>query len=165
MSAVRGAIARHIRKHLIVYVPVTAPLFFFILANGVAVVTLILIKSGVLPHNLTLHKILLTWGVYGFLPLLLCSYGCFFAVARPVIGLLERKFPEWMPVRLTLVSGAAYGTAIALVLLLLLASDSMQRVFFLLLIGMMTGLGNWLLYRRLTGAFEQAAQPPQADLR
>jgi hypothetical protein len=162
---VREAIARHFKRHLIVYVPAAVPLLFFFLAHGITAIMLILIKSGVLPQNLTLHKILLTWGLYGFLPLLLCSYFCFFAVARPVIRLLGRRFPEWMPGTLTLASGVAYGMAVAVVLLLLLASGSMERVFFLLLIGMTTGLGNWVLYRMLTGVAAQAqAASPRTDL-
>jgi hypothetical protein len=174
VAAVREVIVRHLRRHLIIYVPAIAPLFFCLLSHGVTVTMLILIKSGALPPGLTLHKILLTWAVYGFLPLLFCSYGCFFAVARPVTRLLERRFSGWMPGMVTLASGAAYGMAIAAVLLLLLASGSMQRVCLLLLIGMATGLGNWWLYRTLTGASAQrtpaqrtpapAAQPPQTDV-
>ncbi|WP_028317343.1 hypothetical protein [Desulfobulbus elongatus] len=164
MSALRGAIGRHLRKHLVIYVPAAAPLIFVLLAHGITVATLVLIRSGVLPQGLGLHKTLVTWGVYGFLPLLLCSYGCFFAVARPVTGLLTRRYPEWPPAGLTVVSGAAYGAAVALVLLLLLAPGSTLRVFFLLLIGMATGLGNWWLYRALTVAPPQTAQPPRAGL-
>ncbi|WP_310600688.1 hypothetical protein [Desulfobulbus sp.] len=163
VSAVRKVLVQHLKKYLIVYVPAVMPLFFFFLAHGITVVTLILIKSGALPQGLALHKTLVTWGVYGVMPLLLCSYGCFFAVARPAAGLLARKFPQWMPDTLTLASGVAYGAAVALVLLLLLAPASIPRVFFLLLIGMTTGLGNWWLYRALTGASAQAVPPPSAD--
>ncbi|MCL1980300.1 MAG: hypothetical protein FWG62_04395 [Proteobacteria bacterium] len=163
ISAVRKAIGHHLKKYLIIYVPAVMPLFFFFLAHAITMVTLVLIKSGVLPQNLTLHKTLVTWGVYGLLPLLLCSYGCFFAVAKPVCGFLARKFPEWMPTTLTLASGGAYGAAVALVLLLLLAPGSLPRVFFLLLIGTTIGLGNWWLYHTLTGASAPAPQSPPAD--
>jgi len=163
VSAVRKAIGQHLRKHLTIYVPAVMPLFFFLLAHAITVATLILIKAGVLPQDLELHKTLVTWGVYGLLPLSLCSYGCFFAVGRPVTGLLARKFPGWMPGILTLLSGVAYGAAVALVLLLLLAPGSMQRIFFLAPVGMATGLGNWWLYRSLTGASAKAVQPTQTD--
>ena len=161
MSAVRKAIGQHLRKHLTIYVPAVMPLFFFLLAHAITVATLILIKAGVLPQGLELHKTLVTWGVYGFLPLLLSSYGCFFAVARPVVGQLTRRFPGWMPGILTLISGVAYGAAVGLVLLLLLAPDSMQRIFFLAPVGMATGLGNWWLYRALTEASAPTVQPAQ----
>ena len=163
VSAVRKAIGQHLRKHLIIYVPAVMPLFFFLLAHAVTVVTLVLIKAGVLPQGLELHKTLVTWGVYGFLPLLLSSYGCFFTVARPVTGLLARRFPGVMPGILTLASGVAYGAAVGLVLLLLLAPGSIPWVSFLLPVGMATGLGNWWLYRSLTGASAKAVQPAQAD--
>ncbi|MCL2790956.1 MAG: hypothetical protein FWD79_09980 [Desulfobulbus sp.] len=159
----RGVIGRHLRRHLVVYLPAVAPLFFFLLTHGIAMLMLILIRSGMLSPGLTLHKTLLTWGVYGFLPLLCCSYGCFFAVARPVAKGLERRFSQWMPGMLTLASGAAYGVAVTLVLLLLLPPDSMLRICLLSFVGLATGLGNWLLYRTLTGAFAQTAQPPQTD--
>ncbi|MCL2457903.1 MAG: hypothetical protein FWF31_03470 [Desulfobulbus sp.] len=163
VSAVRKAIIQHLRKYLIVYVPAVMPLFFFFLAHGITVVTLILIKSGVLPQGLALPKTLVTWGVYGLLPLLLCSYGCFFAVARPVTGRLTQRFPGWRPDILTLAAGVAYGAAVALVLLLLLAPGSTLRACFLVLVGMATGLGNWWLYRALTGAPPPTVQPPQSD--
>lgn len=146
------------------YVPMVAPLIFVLLAHGITVITLILIKSGVLPQGMGVHKTLVTWGVYGVLPLLLCSYGCFFAVARPVTGLIERRRPDWPATTVTLVAGAAYGGAIVLILLALLTPGSVLRIFFLLLIGMATGMGNWLLFRALTVVPEQVAPPDRADL-
>jgi hypothetical protein len=135
---------------MVVYLPALAPLVFFFLAHGITLFTLILVKSGVLPQGQAMHKTLVTWAVYGFLPLLLCSYGCFFAVARPATGLLERRFPEWTPARLSLAAGGAYGAAIGIALLLLLAPKALLSALFLLTIGMATGLANWFLYRKLT---------------
>jgi len=159
MAGLRRAVSRHLNKHLVVYLPALAPLVFFFLAHGVTVLALILIKSGVLPQGQVLHKTLVTWAVYGILPLLLCSYGCFFAVARPATGVLARRFPEWTPTRLTLAAGAAYGAAVGLALLVLLEPGSLLRVLFLLTVGMATGLGNWLLYRKLTVTVVAADEP------
>ena len=110
---------------------------------------LICIKSGVMPEHL-MPKTVVTWAVYGFLPLLLCSYGCFFAVARPVTSLLERKCLHLSATMLTLAAGAVYGAAIGSALFLLLEPGTVLNALFLLGIGMATGLGNWFLYRKLT---------------
>jgi len=150
IAALRKAVARHLARHLVVYVPALLPLVLFFLAHGVTLLTLICIKSGVLQQGYLMHKTVVTWAVYGFLPLLLCSYGCFFAVARPATGMLERRFPEWPPLKLTLMTGAAYGAAVGLALLVLLEPRSLFRALFLLVIGMATGQGNWFLYRKLT---------------
>jgi hypothetical protein len=156
----RQRIARHLKNHLIIYVPAAVPLAFFVIAHALTLVTVILIKSGVLPQSQILHKTVVTWAVYGVLPLLLCSYGCFFAVARPTTGILGQKFPEWPQERLTWTAGAVYGTAVVLALLILLTPGSPLRMFFLLVIGMVTGQGNWLLYRKLTVVPTQEQAPP-----
>ena len=158
----RKAVSQHFSKHLVLYVPALVPLAFFFLAHGVTLLTLILIKSGVLQPGQGLHKIVVTWAVYGFLPLLLCSYGCFFAVARPATVILQRRFPEWPPAMLTLAGGTAYGAVTGLALLLLLASGSPGRALVLFAIGMATGQGNWFLYRKLTAAPPDVLQP-QSD--
>ncbi|MCL2340891.1 MAG: hypothetical protein FWC49_04200 [Proteobacteria bacterium] len=160
VAAVRGAIARHLRRYLLLYVPAAMPLLIFVLAHAIWVVIVMLIRSGALPQSLAVHKDLEIWAVFGFLPLLFCSYGCFFAVARPAARLLEHRFSGWMPGMLA--TGAAYGAAVALVLLLL-APGSLLRVFLVLLIGMTTGLGNWSLYRMATGASAQAVEPSRAE--
>jgi hypothetical protein len=155
----RQGIARHLKKYLIVYVPAAVPVAFFAIAHVLTLITVVLIKSGILPPGQMLHKTVVTWAVYGVLPLLLCSYGCFFAVAKPATGILVEKFPAWPQERLTLAAGAAYGAAVVLALLLLLSPGSPLRAFFLLVIGMVTGQGNWLLYRKLT-VVPQEQEPP-----
>jgi hypothetical protein len=120
------------------------------MAHLLTLLALICIKSGVLQQEQLIHKTVVTWAVYGFFPLLLCSYCCFFAVAKPVTGLLERKFPHWSPSMLTLSSGAAYGAAMGILLLLLLEPRTLLSAVFLLVIGIVNGLGNWFFYRKLT---------------
>jgi hypothetical protein len=148
--SVRKAVTQHVRKHLVAYVPALLPLAFFFLAHLLTVLTLIFIKSGLLRQEHLLHKTVVTWAVYGFLPLLLCSYLCFFVVARPVTGILERKFPHWTATMLNLSSGGAYGAAMGLFLLLLLEPRTWLNAVFLLFIGMVVGQGNWFFYRKLT---------------
>ena len=149
-QALRKAVSLHFKKHLVAYVPVVLPLFFFFLAQIFTLITLICIKSGVLGLEDLGHKTVVTWSFFGFPLLLLCSYGCFFAVARPAAVMLASRFPEWTPTMLTLAAGSAYGTAIGLALLVLLEPGSLFRVLFLLAIGLATGLGNWFFYRKLT---------------
>ena len=149
-QALRKAVSLHFKKHLVAYVPVVLPLLFFFLAQIFTLFTLIFIKSGVLGLEHLGHKTVVTWSFFGFPLLLLCSYGCFFAVARPAAVMLESRFPEWTPAMLTLATGSAYGTAIGVALLVLLEPGSLFRVLFLLTIGLATGLGNWFFYRKLT---------------
>lgn len=148
--SMRKAVTQHFRKHLAVYVPALLPTAFVLFAHFITLLTLIFIKSGLLGHEQLIHKTVVTWAVYGFLPLVLCSYCCFFAVARPVTGILERAFPLWSATMLTLLSGAAYGAAMGAFLLLLLAPATVLNAVFLLLLGMVAGQGNWFFYRKLT---------------
>lgn len=148
--ALRTAVSRHVRNHLVLYVPAFVPLLVFLVAHLLALVVVICIKSGVLQQEQLIHKTVVTWAFYGFLPLLLSSYCCFFAVARPVTGLLQHKFPDWSTPMHTLASGAAYGAAMGMLLLLLLAPRTPLNAVFLLLVGIATGLGNWFFYRKLT---------------
>lgn len=150
IPALRRSLVQHFRNHLMVYVPASLPLLLFVLAHTGTLLTLILIKSGVLSPGQVVHKTLVTWAVYGILPLLFCSYVCFFALARPATGFLERRLPEWPPLQHTMAVGALYGGGVSMALMLLLEPSTVQRFCFLLIIGMSTGLGNWSLYRRLT---------------
>lgn len=150
VPALRRGLAQHFRAHLMVYVPAILPLLLFVLAHGGTLLALILIKSGVLSPDLVMHKTVVTWAVYGILPLLFCSHACFFALARPATGLLARKFPEWAPLHHTMAVGALYGGGVSVALMALLEPNTVQRFCFLLIIGMSTGLGNWFVYRRLT---------------
>ena len=157
IPALRNMLIQHLRAHLVLYLPVCMPLLLFVLAHGVTLLALILIKSGLLSQGQIVHKTVVTWAVYGILPLLLCSYGCFFAIARPATTILERKFPDWPALHLTLAAGALYGGGVSLALLLLLEPTTVLRFCFLLAIGMVTGLGNWFLYRRLIVSSEQTS--------
>jgi hypothetical protein len=139
-----------VRKHLVVYVPALLPTVFVLFAHLVSLLTVIFIKSGFLGHEQLLHKTFVTWAIYGFLPLVLCSYCCFFAVARPVTGILERRFPLWSASMLTVSSGTIYGTAMGAFLFVLLEPATVLNTVFLLFIGMVVGQGNWFFYRKLT---------------
>lgn len=146
----RTAVSRHVRNRLVLYVPALVPLLLFLVAHLLALLILICIKSGVLHQGQSIHKTAVTWAFYGFLPLLLSSYCCFFAVARPVAGQLPHKFPDWTAPMHTLAAGAAYGAAMGMLLLLLLEPRTLLNAAFLLLVGIATGLGNWFFYRKLT---------------
>ncbi len=146
----RTAVSRHVRNRLVLYVPALVPLLLFLVAHLLGLLVLVCIKSGLLPQEQSIHKTVVTWAFYGFLPLLFSSYCCFFAVARPVAGLLPHKFPDWSASTQMLSSGAAYGAAMGLLLLLLLEPRTSTNAVFLLLVGLATGLGNWFFYRKLT---------------
>jgi len=148
--ALRTAVSRHIRSRLVLYVPALVPLLLFLVAHLLALLVLICIKSGVLHQEQSMHKTAVTWAFYGFLPLLLSSYCCFFAVARPVAGLLPHKFPDWSMPMHTLTVGAAYGASMGVLLLLLLEPRTPMNAVFLMVVGIATGLGNWFFYRKLT---------------
>lgn len=150
IPALRRGFVQHFRSHLMAYVPASLPLLLFVLAHGGTLLILILIKSGVLAQDQVVHKTVVTWAVYGILPLLFCSYLCFFVLARPATGVLERKFPDWPPLQHTTAVGMVYGAGVSVALLVLLEPNTVLRFCFLFVIGMSTGLGNWFFYRRLT---------------
>lgn len=150
IKALRSGLTQHFRTRLMAYVPASLPVLLFILAHGGILLTLILIKSGVLSQAQAVHKTMVTWAVYGILPLFFCSYLCFFVLARPLSDLLTRRFSEWSPLHHTLIVGLLYGVGVSLALMLLFKPNTMQHFCFLLAIGMSTGLGNWFLYRCLT---------------
>lgn len=155
IPALRRSLAQHLRSHLKLYVPASLPLLLFVLAHGGTLLTIILIKSGVLSQDQVVHKTVVTWAVYGILPLLFCSYVCFFALARQATGFLVRRFPDWAPLQHTLAVGVLYGGGVSVALMLLLEPNTFLRFCFLLVIGMSTGVGNWFFYRRLTLPPEQ----------
>jgi hypothetical protein len=145
----RKALVGHVQQHIVFYVPGLSPVVFFFLAHFVTLLTLICIRSGMLQKELLLYKTVVTWAVYGFLPLLLCSYLCFFAVARPAAAALSRKFPHWTALTLNLSIGAAYGGALSFALFLLLEPGNWFNSVLLLAIGFAVGQGNWFIYRKL----------------
>jgi hypothetical protein len=124
---------------------------FFFLAHIVTLLAFVFMQTGVLPKEQLVHKTVVTWAVYGFLPLLLSSYLCFYAVARPAVGVLARKFPLWSDETCNLATGTVYGVAIGLLLLLLLKPAAGFGALLLLLVGLGAGLGNWFFYRKLAG--------------
>ena len=91
----RRAAGEHLRRHAAWHAPAASPVALFFFAHLLTLAAFALMKSGVLQQDQLDHKSLVIWSVYGFLPLLLCSYLCFFVVARPVAGFLERRFPDW----------------------------------------------------------------------
>lgn len=145
----RQAINQHVREHAAWYAPAVSAVAFFLFAHLLTLLAFFLMKSGGMHQEQDVHKIIVTWAVYGFLPLLLCSYLCFFAVARPVTGLLARKCSFWTTTTMHLVTGAVYGAAIGLALLLLLVPDTWFNVLLVFCIGVATGEGNWFFYRKL----------------
>jgi len=149
VEGIRQAFTQHIKKNSAPYAPALSPIVFFLLAHIITLLALIFMQAGMLPKDQVVCKTIVTWAVYGFLPLLLCSYVSFYFIARPVAGVLERKFPLWSEPVLNLSSGAAYGVAIGLFLVLLLNPNSGLSAFLVLLIGIAAGQGNWFFYRKL----------------
>ena len=131
------------------YVPAALPVLLFILAHLLTLITFIFIRYELLAPYQDAYKTMVTWAVYGFVPLLLCSYACFFAVARPGISVLARKLPHWSASHLHMANGGLYGCGIGLGLLVLLQPGVGPKSLLLFLIGLVSGFGNWQLYRRL----------------
>lgn len=140
--------SRHLRRHRLYYVPLLAPLILFLLAHLVTLLALMLIKSGVLTGEHVMVKTVVTWAVYGFLPLLLCSYLCFFTVARPAIGILARVCADWPSIGRDLTIGGVYGLVMGLTLALLLGPDTWLKGMTVMGIGLAAGQGNWFFYRK-----------------
>jgi hypothetical protein len=149
LAELRKTLAQHFRAHVAWYLPALTPVVLFLLAHLLTLLAFFLTKSGEAYQDQELHKTMVTWAVYGFLPLLLSSYLCFFVVARPAIGVLARKFPLWTDAALHLSAGGAYGLAIGLSLFLLLMPATLLNALLILLIGLAVGQGNWFVYRRL----------------
>ncbi|MDD2465450.1 MAG: hypothetical protein PHI97_15745 [Desulfobulbus sp.] len=125
------------------------PVVLFFLAHLLTLIAFILIRYELIAQDPEFYKIIITWAVYGFVPLLLCSYVCFFVLARPGISLLARQLSQWSSGNLHLANGCVYGTGIGLALLLLLQPGVGPKSLLLFLIGLTSGVGNWQLYRRL----------------
>lgn len=158
------AAGEHLRRHAAWHAPAASPVALFFFAHLLTLAAFALMKSGVLQQDQLDHKSLVIWSVYGFLPLLLCSYLGFFVVARPVAGILARKFPDWPAVRLDLASGAAYGVAVAASLLLLLQPGAWLNGGLVLLVGLGSGLGNWFMYRKLTAVAACPVEPQPQEI-
>jgi len=151
VHGVRRAFIQHVKKSGTAYAPALAPLVFFFLAHFVSLLAFVFLKAGALRQEQLVHKTVVTWAVFGFLPLLLSSYLCFYLVARPVVGSLVRQFPLWSVMRLNLAIGAIYGAAISICMMLLRKPDAWFSMLLLLFIGVAAGQGNWFFYRKLAG--------------
>ncbi len=149
VDGLRKALVQHVKKNSAPYAPALSPIVFFLLAHILTLLVLIFMQAGMLQKDQVVCKTMVTWAVYGFFPLLLCSYFSFYCIARPVAGALERNFPLWSGSVINLSSGAAYGAAIGLFLVLLLNPNSGFSILLLLLIGIAAGQGNWFFYRKL----------------
>jgi hypothetical protein len=123
------------------------PAVFFILAHGLTFPVLVLVKTGVIGNFQTVYTTVVTWAVYGLLPLLICSYIPFFLVARPLVSFLEKRYADWSETARDGVAGAAYGVVIGLGLVALLSPGSWFGNFSLLVFGTVVGLLNWFFYR------------------
>nr|WP_321468320.1 hypothetical protein [uncultured Desulfobulbus sp.] len=131
------------------YVPAVFPVLLFILAHLLTLITFVFTRFDLVEQNQQLYKFMVTWAVYGFVPLLLCSYGCFFAVAKPGITILARKLPHWLAANLHQANSCVYGFATGLALLVLLQPGVGPKSLLLFVIGFVSGVGNWQVYRRL----------------
>lgn len=125
------------------------PLLLFFLAHLLTLIAFVLIRYELIPQDPVLYKTAVTWAVYGFIPLLLSSYCCFYALARPGIAFLARQFSQWSVSNLHLANGCVYGIGMGLALLVMLQPGIGLKSLILFLIGLVNGLGTWQLYRRL----------------
>lgn len=142
------------------YIPACAPIAVLLLAHLLTLLGFLFIHVHMASPVQELYKILVTWAVYGFVPLLFCSYLCYFVLARPGLALLARKLPHWSDGQLHLVNGLIYGAGIGLVLLLLLQPGVGAKALMIFLTGLVVGLCNWLLYRKLAPAEPLAGLRP-----
>ena len=143
----------HVKRHPLLYAPVSAPVLFLLLAHLVSLPAHILLKAtGLLAHQ-AFFDTMLTWSVYGFLPVVLGSYVSFHAVARPVAALIEQRqasLRESVPL-LFLLPGAMYGAVIGCGLLVLLRPGSSSGELVLFLFCLLIGMLNWFLYCQMAG--------------
>lgn len=162
-AALKQAMNHHFKDHVAWYVPAVFPFFFFILAHLLTLVAFVLIRYHVVPENQSLYHTMVTWSVYGLLPLLLCSYLCFFVLARPGRAYLARKFPQRPVAGLHVMLGILYGAGVGLALLILLQPGFSPKSLLIFLLGMAVGLGNWLVYRKLMRVDPVTGQPQAID--
>ena len=148
-SGLAKSLLRHVIRHPLVYAPAAGPVALVLLAHIVAVPTHILLKSSAQINALALVDSVLTWSVYGFLPLLLLAYGGFHAVARPVAQILRQRWEDAPPVALSLLPGVAYGAVAGMGFLLLLRPGSELAELVVFAICLLIGILNWFVYRQL----------------
>ena len=158
------SLRRHVQQRLSWYIPACTPIAVLLLAHLLTLIVFLLIHLRIAAPVQEVYKVLITWAVYGFVPLLFCSYLCYFALAKPGLALLARKLPHWSDIQLHLFNGLLYGAGIGLVLLLLLQPGVGPKALMIFLTGLVVGLGNWLLYRKLSPAEPLTGLRPTNDV-
>jgi hypothetical protein len=92
--------------------------------------------------------------VYGYGILLIISYVSFHLVARPVAALMEHRFFSLHRIVQDLLIGTAYGAAIGTCIVMFFRSANaiswIGTVLFLVF-GLLVGILNWIIYRKLIG--------------
>ena len=159
LAAMGRRLVRHVKKHPAAYAPAVAPVLLLLCAHVISIPAHMVLKTAGLMQYQNVFDSMLTWGVYGFLPLVLVSYAAFHGVARPVASLLARKWPAMSATMFGLAPGAAYGVVAGIGFLALLRPGSEVGTLLLLLFCLLTGIVNWLFYRKMGGV---AAVPVDA---
>ncbi len=142
-------LARHVKKHPAVYAPAVAPVLLLLCAHVISIPAHMVLKTAGLMQYQNVFDSMLTWGVYGFLPLVLVSYTAFHGVARPFAGLLARRWPAIPAAVFALAPGVAYGVVAGVGFLALLRPGSGVGTLLLLLFCLLTGIVNWFFYRKM----------------
>jgi len=149
----RAALGQGVRSLLTTrvawYAPAVFPVLLSVSVHLLTLITFILIRCELVAQNQLLYTNMVTWAVYGFIPLLLCSYAGFLMLARPGIQVLAQKLPHWSTSSLHLANGCIYGITTGLALLALLQPGVGPKSLLLFLVGLISGIGNWWFYRKL----------------
>jgi mannose/fructose/N-acetylgalactosamine-specific phosphotransferase system component IIC len=163
LTGIGQSLIRHLKQHAAWYVPVVVPFLISVLAHLLALLVFFLVKMNIVEGDQGIYKTVVTWAFYGFRPLLLCSYLCFFALARPGITILAQKMPQWTDDNLHLVNGLIYGAGIGLTLLFWLNPGVGPKALLIFAVGLVVGLGNWFVYRKLALLDPLAGQRPDNE--
>ncbi len=142
------ALKRHVMNHLGWYVPAFVPIVMVFVCMVLALIALFL--PGDIKHSLYQWSV---YGLLGFLPILICSYGCFFLLLHFGVLWLAKRFPHWSDGTLHFGIATLYGLGAALMLLLWVRPEgdsTPQTMLVIGLIGLVCGWGNWHLFRKLT---------------
>lgn len=163
-SVLAKSLLAHVRRHPLIYAPAVGPVVLVLLTHIIAVPAHILFKSSARINAMTLVDSILTWSVYGFLPLLLLSYGCFHGVARSVAQMLKQQWDNAPPAVIGLLPGIAYGAVAAMAFLILLRPGSEYIELAIFTVCLLIGMLNWFVYRLLSGneahRIDAANEPP-----
>lgn len=132
------------------YAPAAGPVGLVLLTHIIAVPAHILFKSSAQMNALALVDSILTWSVYGFLPLLLLSYCCFHGVARSVARIVKQHWDTAPPMMLSLLPGVTYGAVAAMGFLILLRPGTEFVALVIFAVCLLIGMLNWFVYRQLS---------------